>query len=134
LNLPVKGVYKENNLKFMSADKDKILETVLAELKYIPLKDVIVKPLNPIMIEREVTTMQPTDVKDEAGNIQYDTVTEVKEVESDWMEAVVLAVPKFGTTAEVGDIVVFARRNGKEFDLYRTSMLVDPFYIVAIKK
>lgn len=118
----------------MSADKDKILETVLAELKYIPLKDVIVKPLNPIMIEREVTTMQPTDVKDEAGNIQYDTVTEVKEVESDWMEAVVLAVPKFGTTAEVGDIVVFARRNGKEFDLYRTSMLVDPFYIVAIKK
>ena len=35
--------------------EDKVLETVVNGLEYTPLQDILVKPLAPIMLKKEVT-------------------------------------------------------------------------------
>lgn len=63
--------------------EDKVLETVVNGIKYTMLKDVLVKPLAPVMVTKEITEQIPTGEVDEDGFNKYDTQTETKEVESD---------------------------------------------------
>lgn len=116
--------------------EDEVLKTVLEGLKYEPLKDILIKPLEPIKFNKEVTEMVPTDEKDEDGFIKYETKTETKEVESEWREGIVLAIPTNMKDIEfkAGDTVVYHGKFSKEFDLFKTSVLVKPYDIVAIKK
>ena len=43
----------------------------------------LVKPLDPIMVTKEITEQIPTGDKDEEGYNKYETKTETKEVESE---------------------------------------------------
>ena len=43
--------------------EDKVLETVLEGLKYIPLKDILIKPLPTIKLTKEVTEAVGTGEK-----------------------------------------------------------------------
>ena len=61
--------------------EDKVLETVINGLEYIPLKDILIKPLEPIMLKKEVTEAVGTGEKDVDGYEKFETKTEVKEVE-----------------------------------------------------
>ena len=36
-------------------EKDTVLETVINGLTYIPLRDILLKPLDPILLEKEIT-------------------------------------------------------------------------------
>lgn len=119
--------------------KDKVLETVVNGLTYAPLKDILIKPLDPIMLTKEVTEMVETDEEDENGAIKYDTKTETKEVESEWREGVILCIPD-GVKKdpsieglEVGDIIVYNKKFAKEFDLFKNSVLIKSYDIVAKK-
>lgn len=119
--------------------EDKVLETVVNGLTYAPLKDILIKPLDPIMLTKEVTEMVETDEKDENGAIKYDTKTETKEVESEWREGIILCIPD-GVKKdpsieglEVGDIIVFNKKFAKEFDLFKNSVLIKSYDIVAKK-
>ena len=40
--------------------EDKVLETVVNGIKYTMLKDVLVKPLEPVMVTKEITEQIPT--------------------------------------------------------------------------
>ena len=73
--------------------EDKVLETVLEKLQYIPLKDVLVKPLDPIKLTKEITEAVGTGEKDVDGYEKFETKTQTKEVESEWREGVVLTIP-----------------------------------------
>lgn len=115
--------------------EDKVLETVLNGLQYTPLKDVLVKPLEPIMVTKEVSEQIPTGVVDEDGYNEYEIKTSTKEVESEWATGIVLTIPndtdvKFG----VGDKIVYNKKFAKEFDLFKDSMLVKPYDVIAICK
>lgn len=121
--------------------EDKVLETVLEGLKYVPLKDVLIKPLAPIKLKKEVTEAVGTGEKDVDGYEKFDTKTETKEVESEWREGIVLALPNSEQMKEacekdfkVGDIVVYNKKFAKEFDLFKDSMLVKAYDIIARKK
>lgn len=121
--------------------EDKVLETVLEGLKYIPLKDVLIKPLPPIKLTKEVTEAVGTGEKDVDGYEKFDTKTETKEVESEWREGIVLALPNSEQMKEacekdfkVGDTVVYNKKFAKEFDLFKDAMLVKPYDIIARKK
>lgn len=116
--------------------EDKVLETVLSELKYIPLKDILVKPLEPIKITKEITEAVGTGEKDVDGYEKFETKTEVKEVESEWREGIVLCIPNEYKSLDfkVGDTIVYNKKFAKEFDLFRTSVLVKSYDIIAIKK
>ena len=47
--------------------EDKVLETVVNGLEYTPLQDILVKPLAPIMLKKEVTEAVGTGEKDVDG-------------------------------------------------------------------
>lgn len=116
--------------------EDKVLETVINGLEYNMLKDVWIKPLDPIMVTKEFTEQIPTGVVDEDGYNEYETKTEAKEVESDFAKGVVLQLPASMTDQEfkVGDIVVYNKRFAKDFDLFKDSQLVKAYDIIAICK
>lgn len=115
--------------------EDKLLNSVITEIEYTVLKDVLVKPLEPIMITKEILEQVPTGEVDENGYNKYDTVSTEKEVESDWATGVILQMPEdIESTFKVGDIVVYPKKFAKDFDLFKTSQLIKPYDIVAIKK
>lgn len=114
---------------------DKVLETVINGLEFSFLKDALVKPLPAVMISKEVTEQIPTGEKDEEGYEKYDTKTEVKEVESEWATGLVLALPPIqDNSIQVGDTVVYNKKFAKEFDLFKDSLLVKTYDIIAKKK
>lgn len=115
--------------------EDKVLETVLNDINYIVEKDILVKPLAPVMVQKTFTEQVPNGKKDEDGNNLYDTKEEVKSVESDFEKGVVIAIPSSYTgDITLGDTVVYPKKFAKEFDLYRDSKLVKPYDIVAREK
>lgn len=115
-------------------DQDKVLETVVNGIKYTMLKDVLVKPLEPIMVTKEFTEQIPTGEVDEEGFNKYETQTETKEVESEWATGVVLQIPTCVTEPEfkVGDKIVYNKKFAKDFDLLKNSQLVKAYDIIAV--
>lgn len=115
--------------------EDKVLETVINGIGYVPLKDILIKPLEPIKINKEVTEAIGTGEKDVDGYEKFDTKTEVKEVESEWRLGIVLSIPESLniTDFKVGDTVVYNKKFSKEFDLFKDSQLVKAYDIVAKK-
>lgn len=115
--------------------EDKVLETVVNGIEFAMLKDVLVKPLAPTMIKKEVTEAVGTGEKDIDGYEKFETKTEVKEVESEWRTGIVLALPSDvkDITFKVGDTVVYNKKFSKDFDLFKDSVLVKVYDIIAIK-
>ena len=118
--------------------EDKLLETVINGLEYTFTKDVLVKPLPPVKVSKEITEQIPTGKKDENGYQLYDTKTEVKEVDSEWAIGIVLSLPTDiavdNVPFKVGDKVVYNKKFAKDFDLFKDSQLVKNYDIIALKK
>jgi hypothetical protein len=119
----------------MEEIKDPLLEEVIAGIGYSPITCFLVKPLEPIMVSKDITTMKPNGVKDEDGIEGFDTETETKEVESNFKEGIVLKLPLQGACDNVyiGTRIVYNKKFAIDFDLFKDSQLVKPFDIVAIK-
>lgn len=115
--------------------EDKVLETVVNGITWNMLKDVLVKPLAPIMVTKEFTEQIPNGKVDENGFNEYDTQTETKEVESDWATGIVLKIPTNITDPQfkVGDTIAYNKKFAMYFDLVKDTQLVKPYDIVAIK-
>jgi len=119
--------------------EDKVLESVVENLGYDMVKDILVKPLDKVMVTKEVITPEPTGVIGADGVPEYETKTETKEVESEFAKGIVLALPvnyseNAMNTIKIGDTVVYPSKFAKDFDLYKTSQLVKPYDVVAIVK
>ena len=111
------------------------LDTVINSLEYIPVKDILVKPLDPIKVTKEIVEQVPTGKKDENGFEEYETKTEVKEVTSDFSKGIIIAIPVDITTdLTVGNVIVYPTKFAKDFDLFKDSQLVKPYDIVAVVK
>ena len=115
--------------------EDKVLETVVNGITWNMLKDVLVKPLAPIMVTKEFTEQIPNGKVDENGFNEYDTQTETKEVESDWATGIVLKIPTNITDPQfkVGDTIAYNKKFAMYFDLVKDTQLVKPYDIVADK-
>lgn len=115
--------------------EDKVLETVVNGITWNMLKDVLVKPLAPIMVTKEFTEQIPNGKVDENGFNEYDTQTETKEVESDWAIGIVLKIPTNITDPQfkVGDTIAYNKKFAMYFDLVKDTQLVKPYDIVAVK-
>ena len=115
-----------------------IAQSINDGLKYSFLKDLLVKPLPPQMIEKVVTTQIPTGETDEAGFNLYETQEEIKSEEADYREGIVISLPStldpstlgFG----IGDTVVFHKRYPAYFDLFKDSMIIKPYDVIAVIK
>ena len=115
--------------------EDKVFETVVIGITWNMLKDVLVKPLAPIMVTKEFTEQIPNGKVDENGFNEYDTQTETKEVESDWATGIVLKIPTNITDPQfkVGDTIAYNKKFAMYFDLVKDTQLVKPYDIVAVK-
>ena len=115
-----------------------IAQSINDGLKYSFLKDLLVKPLPVQMIEKVVTTQIPTGETDEAGFNLYETQEEIKSEEADYREGIVISLPStldpstlgFG----IGDTVVFHKRYPAYFDLFKDSMIIKPYDVIAVIK
>ena len=111
---------------------DKVLETVIEGIEYNFEKDILVKPLTPVMITKEYEEQIPTGEIDEEGFNKYTVEKHTKTVESDFAKGVVLAIPTAtDTTVAVGDTIVYPKKFAKDFDLFKDSQLVKPYDVVA---
>ena len=111
---------------------DKVLKTVVNGVKFTFEKDFLVKPLEPIMIEKNYTEQVPNGKKDEEGNNLYDVKETKKSVESDFKKGIIIAIPTvYDGSLTLGDTVVYPKKFAKEFDLFKDSELVKPYDIVA---
>ena len=94
----------------MEEIKDPLLEEVIAGIGYSPVTCFLVKPLEPIMVSKDITTMQPTGIKDENGVEEFNTETETKEVESNFRVGIILKVPtgvKLDISYPIGSKIVY---------------------------
>lgn len=111
---------------------DKVLETVIEGIEYTFEKDILVKPLEPVMITKEYEEQIPTGEQDEEGFNKYEVKKHSKEIESDFARGIVLAVPtQVESSIKLGDTVVYPKKFAKDFDLFKDSQLVKPYDIVA---
>ena len=111
--------------------EDKVLETVVNGITWNMLKDVLVKPLAPIMVTKEFTEQIPNGKVDENGFNEYDTQTETKEVESDWATGIVLKIPTNITDPQfkVGDTIAYNKKFAMYFDLVKDTQLLSNIYL-----
>lgn len=126
-------------------DQSQLAKSIADKIKYEMVDMFLVKQLEPIKVKKEFTkpvSNGPAKEKDGIVAQDYDKVeTEVKEVESDFREGVVIKVPMSFTNmkekpfdVQVGDVVLFASNRCQYFDLLKDSRLVNYYNILAIKK
>ena len=119
---------------------DKVLETVLSKLDYIPTKDILVKPLEEVYVEKEIIKPVDTGKKDSDGYNINDTETVKEKVLATFKKGIVLSIPSGyewqdkDNHPEVGDTIVYARKHAIDFDLFKDSQLVKTYDVIAIKK
>jgi hypothetical protein len=136
----------EQVVQVETVDNVLLAESVSDGVKFTMLKDVLVKPLDPVMITKEVQVPKvkevSTDTEDAKGVgevLEYDEVeTQTVEVKSTFRKGIILKMPtvvsegvKFGFT--IGDTIVYNERFAVNFDLFKDSQLVKPYDIVAIE-
>lgn len=132
-------------------DQSQLANDVSTKIPYEFVDMFLVKPLDKIMIKKEVTSLPDNKpVKDENGveAVEGEPKTEVKEVESDYKKGIILKLPinyqltmakeselgQYQPHYNVGDVVVFKPVHTVHFDLIKDSILIKGYNIVAIAK
>ena len=117
---------------------DKLAKDVSGKIGYTMLKDILVKPLEPVMVMKSFKVPVTKDTKKDDGldiNEYDDVATETKEVESNFATGIILLLPAnladdFGVN--VGDTIVYNKKFSAEFDLFKNSVLVKPYDVLAV--
>lgn len=130
-------------------DNKKLAEDVSSKIEYRFANQFLVKPLEPVIVKKEIKTPKVTDEtpkKDENGVEAVDITeynTEIKDVESDFRKGIVLKIPfnyEIRTASkeypampiEIGDIVVFKDFHSQYFDLCKDTKMVSMHDIIAV--
>lgn len=124
-------------------NQSQLAESVAEKIPYTFHDCFLVKPLDKIMVKKEVTELPNSKpVKDENGveAVEGTPKTEVKEVESDYQQGVVIKIPSTYKETEnklmsikIGDIILYKQTRTMPFDLLKDSRLIRYFDIVAVK-
>ena len=120
-------------------EQKELLNTVLSKLEYKFTKEALVKPLPHETVEKDIGKPVDTGKKDADGYTISDSETVKETVLTNFRKGILLAIPSSyewqnDNHPEVGDIVVYSRRAGIDFDLFKDSQLVRPYDIVAYIK
>ena len=131
-------------------DTKKLAQSIEKGIHYEFAKEFLVKPLPKKKIKK--TFVIPVESKNQKGKdsngvdaVDYETAEETKEVDSTYMESVVLKLPKqyvsqmaddmgkYNLKIEVGDVII-SSNNGRYFDLFKDSKLISMYDVVAVKR
>ncbi len=130
-------------------DQTPIAESLSKKIPYEFRQQFLVKPLEPVMVKKEFDVpIGDTPKSDENGVVASDykdVKTEIKEVESDYKQGIVLKLPfeyiaqkndeKYPTMdIKIGDILIYKKYGrANYFDLLKDTELVSMYDIIAIK-
>jgi hypothetical protein len=118
----------------MSKEKE-LAESVMAGTGYVMTKDVLVKPLEVIKVMKQFQEpIVDKKSKDDGMEVKDFTKTRTvnREVDSNFRTGIVLAMPINNETCQVGDTIVFPKKFAIEFDLFKDSLLIKPYDVVAV--
>lgn len=137
----------EDNEKLI--DQGPLAQSVSDQIHYEFKREFLVKPLDPIKVQKEFSKPVPsgeaTTDKNDITAVDYDKVeTEVKEVDSDYRTGVVLKIPQEYSFSmdhdtyptmkiEIGDVIVFRASKLNYFDLLKDTVLVNSYDIIGKK-
>lgn len=124
-------------------NQSQLAESVAEKIPYTFHDCFLVKPLDKIMVKKEVTELpnnKPVKDKDGIEAVEGIPKTEVKEVESDYQQGVVIKIPSTYKetdnklmSVKIGDIILYKPTRTMPFDLLKDSRLIRYFDIVAVK-
>lgn len=124
-------------------NQSQLAESVAEKIPYTFHDCFLVKPLDKIMVKKEVTELPNSKpVKDENGveAVEGTPKIEVKEVESDYQQGIIIKIPSTYKETEnklmsikIGDIILYKQTRTMPFDLLKDSRLIRYFDIVAVK-
>lgn len=124
-------------------NQSQLAESVAEKIPYTFHDCFLVKPLDKIMVRKEVTELpnnKPVKDKDGIEAVEGTPKTEVKEVESDYQQGVVIKIPSTYKetdnklmSVKIGDIILYKPTRTMPFDLLKDSRLIRYFDIVAVK-
>ena len=124
-------------------DQSQLAESVAEKIPYTFHDCFLVKPLDKIMVKKEVTELpnnKPVKDKDGIEAVEGTPKTEVKEVESDYQQGIVIKIPSTYKetdnklmSVKIGDIILYKPTRTMPFDLLKDSRLIRYFDIVAVK-
>nr|DAT75598.1 MAG TPA: mHsp60, mHsp10, Mitochondrial, Chaperonin, Complex, Symmetric [Crassvirales sp.] len=124
-------------------NQSQLAESVAEKIPYTFHDCFLVKPLDKIMVKKEVTELpnnKPVKDKDGIEAVEGTPKTEVKEVESDYQQGVVIKIPSTYKetdnklmSVKTGDIILYKPTRTMPFDLLKDSRLIRYFDIVAVK-
>lgn len=124
-------------------NQSQLAESVAEKIPYTFHDCFLVKPLDKIMVKKEVTELpnnKPVKDKDGIEAVEGTPKTEVKEVESDYQQGVVIKIPTTYKetdnklmSVKIGDIILYKPTRTMPFDLLKDSRLIRYFDIVAVK-
>lgn len=124
-----------------SAQDKELLQVVVSKLEYQPLRDLLVKPLDEVIVTKEINeTVETGEIDEATGMPILDVKTSTEEVPANFRKAIILAVPSnhqwpdAANHPEVGDTIAYVKKHAIDFDLFKTSQLVSPFNVVAFIK
>ncbi len=113
---------------------DEVLANVVnGGVGYNMVKDILVKPLPVTKLLRVVNVPTKTDEVDEEGQPIMEMKQEEVEVDSSFRTGIVIALPPSGVPEgiNVGTKVVYPNKYAMEFDLFKDSVLIKHYDIVA---
>lgn len=121
-------------------DQTKIAEDVSNHIKYETLTKFLVKPLPLKKIQKKFTVPVPAKGKAEDDGTGVEAIdfnevkTEVKEVDCDYREGIVLKVPHQYTQNDihVGDTIAYPNRAAQYFDLVKDTQIINVYDVVAV--
>ena len=124
-------------------NQQQLADIVAEKIPYTFHDCFLVKPLDKIMVKKEVTELpnnKPVKDKDGIEAVEGTPKTEVKEVESDYQQGVVIKIPSTYKeidnklmSVKIGDIILYKPTRTMPFDLLKDSRLIRYFDIVAVK-
>lgn len=126
----------EEQLIVENVDNEILLKVVLEDLKYDMIKDILIKPLEPIKIIIKTNSPVETDEIDPETDKPV-MAMEMQEIEalSSFRTGIVLALPKTGAEfLTIGQKVAYPNKYSIDFDLFKDSVLVKPYDIIATVK
>lgn len=120
----------------------KLSEHVSSNIPYELLTSYLVKPLPKTVVKKVVTdkVTDPSDKPDENGVMPYKLEEREVEGESEYVEGVVLKIPKLMKNSSkeevynkfnIGDHILFLDRSAAPFDLYKNTVIVRPHDIIG---
>lgn len=113
---------------------ESLLKIVTDGLEYEMSKDILIKPLEVLKVKKIQNVPVETEDVDEDGNKIMAMEQQEVEVDSTFRAGIILSLPtgaSYDETLKVGMKVIYPHKYSIDFDLFKDSVLVKPYDIVA---